>query len=317
MANSQPAADLIAVLDIGSNAVRCVLARLDARPGFEVVLRQRAQTRLGESASNQLPPAAIEATLRAARRFLKQVRRDHGGVRVMAVATAAVRDATNREALLAPLGELGVPEVCILSGMEEGLLGAEAALRALPIERGMVADLGGGSLQLTAVAGGLIQRSDSAPIGAVRLMQRFLASNPATAGELAAARAEVRAQIEPLLRAIPAGGVALASGGVVNALARLALSRRQVAPSALPKAQTHGFCLLYDELRALRVWLEPMTQLARVSVPAMELDRADVIVAGAIVLEELLALSGHPALTVSRTSVREGVLWREALNLAS
>jgi exopolyphosphatase / guanosine-5'-triphosphate,3'-diphosphate pyrophosphatase len=315
MGKSPPPGEWVAVLDIGSNALRCVLARLDARPGVEVALRQRIQTRLGANGSELLPPDAIDATVRAARRFLKQVRKDFGPVRVLAVATAAVRDANNRDALLAPLAELDVPELRILSGAEEGLLGAEAALRAFPIEHGMVADLGGGSLQITAVEGGAIRQSDSAPLGVVRLMRRFIVSDPATPAELEALRAEIREQMKPLLRAVTPGGRALASGGTVNALASLALSRRRPSPGAEPKDETHGCSVDAAELSALRAWLQPMTVYERTTVPGLNAERADVIVIGAIVFEEVLALSGYPSLTASRTSVRDGVLWREALKI--
>ncbi len=186
-----------------------MLAQLDARPGVEVTFRERVPTRLGQSSSDELPPAAIDATLRAARRFLKRVRRDHGAPRVLAVATAAVRDARNRDALLTPLVELGISEIRILSGNEEGRLGAEAALRASPIERGMAVDLGGGSLQVTPVEAGSIQPSQSAPIGVARLLRRFLESDPAKPDELEALRAELRSQLQRLAEPVPSVGSAL------------------------------------------------------------------------------------------------------------
>jgi exopolyphosphatase/guanosine-5'-triphosphate,3'-diphosphate pyrophosphatase len=310
--NSQAALDLLALVDIGSNAVRFVLARLDRRPGFEVLLRDRVQTRLGASQGDALPPAAIEETLRASKRFLKQVRRDHGAVRVLTIATAATRDAANREALLGPLGELGVHEVRILSGPEEGRLGAEAALRALPIAEGLVVDLGGGSLQVSRVGASALQPSASVPLGVARLRSRFLASDPPRGSELRALRVEVRARLAPLLSEPPSKGRVLVSGGTVNSLARLALARRDPARALPPKSQTHGCALTFAELTSLCDLLEPMSLQQRSSERGVEVDRADVIVVGAIVLEELLALSGNGELTVSRTSVREGVLWREA-----
>jgi exopolyphosphatase/guanosine-5'-triphosphate,3'-diphosphate pyrophosphatase len=313
---SPAATGSIALVDIGSNAVRCVLARLDARPGVEITFRERVQTRLGASSSDELPPAAIQATLRVARRFLKRVRRDHARARVLAVATAAVRDASNREALLKPLGALGVNEIRILSGSEEGRLGAEAALRASPLERGMVVDLGGGSLQLTPIEAGAILASQSAPIGVARMLRRFSASDPAQPDELVALRAELRSQLQQLLQRVPAGGRALVSGGVVNAIARAALARRDAAADP-GKLQTHGCVLDTAEISALRAWLEPMTVQHRAHARGVKPDRADVIVVGAIVLEELLASSRYAALTVSRTSVREAVLWREAEKLAT
>lgn len=316
MGISPGATESIALVDIGSNAVRFVLARLDPRPGVEIVFRERVQTRLGQSASDELLPAAIDATLRAARRFLKRVRRDHATARVLAMATAAVRDASNRDALLAPLGQLGIHEIRILSENEEGRLGAEAALRAAPIERGMVVDLGGGSLQVTPVEASVIQPSQSAPIGVARMLRRFLESDPAKPNELAALRAELRLHMQRLLVSVPRDGSAIVSGGVVNALARAALSQRD--PAADPdQLRTHGCALADGEICALRAWLEPMTVEHRSTARGINPDRADVIVVGAIVLEELLACSRYSDLWVSRSSVREGVLWREAERLMS
>ncbi len=313
MGQSQAVADWVALVDIGSNAVRCVAARLDTRPGFEVVLRRRVQTRLGASLTDELPADAVKATLRATRRFLERVRRDHRGARVLCVATAAVRDASNRESLLTGLGELGVEEIRILSGPEEGQLGAEAALRALPLEHGVILDLGGGSLQLSPVESGVIGQSESVPLGVARLSRRFLVSDPPTPGEIEALRAEVRTRLPALLDRVASGDRTLASGGTVHALARIALVNREPGGSALP---THDCRLLHAEVSALRAQLEPMTLQARAGAPGVSPERADVIVAGAIVLEEYLARSGHGGRTACRTSVRDGVLWREAARLA-
>lgn len=317
MGTSLVSTDLIALVDIGSNAVRFVLARLDRRPGFEVLARDRVQTRLGASQSNALPEVAIEETLRASKRFLKQVRRDHGDVRVLAVATAATRDASNREALLGPLRELGVQDVRILGGAEEGRLGAEAALRALPISEGMVIDLGGGSLQVSRVRSSTLQPSTSVPLGVARLLRRFLVTDPPQPSELAALRSEVRTQLAPLLDQPLASGRLLVSGGTVNALARLALARREPARALPSKNQTHGCTLTWSELRALCAWLEPSSLQQRSSERGIEPERADVIGVCALVLEQVFALSGYSELTVSRTSVREGVLWYEAAAYAS
>jgi exopolyphosphatase/guanosine-5'-triphosphate,3'-diphosphate pyrophosphatase len=314
LATSPHAVESVALLDIGSNALRCVVARLDARPGFEIAWRQRVQTRLGDSSSGLLPAEAIDATLRAARRFLKKVRREHEGARVLAVATAAVRDAENRASLLEPLGELGVRDVRILSGSDEGRLGAEAALRALPMRRGVVVDLGGGSLQVTPVIDGAIQPSSSVPLGVVRLTARFITDHPPLPEQITKLRAEVRALLAPLPIASTSGAVLLASGGIVNALGRLALARRAAAPAA-PERETHGFQLNRTELGLVRAWLEPMPLERRATAPGLKPERADVIVTGAVVFEELLAASGFESLTVTGTSVREGVLWREAEQL--
>jgi exopolyphosphatase/guanosine-5'-triphosphate,3'-diphosphate pyrophosphatase len=300
------------LLDIGSNALRCLLARIDARPAFEILRRQRVQTRLGAASNGLLPRAAIDATAAAVATFLAEARRIAGQPRVLAVATAAVRDAENRGELLARLSELGVGEVRILSGREEGELGAEAALRALPLQRGLIADLGGGSLQITLVERGDIGDTGSVPLGVARLMRRFLAHDPPKGSELTALRGEVREQMRPLLRSVaPASeGTILASGGIVKTLARLEIER---APEPVPQA--HGYVLPLARLRKLREKLEPMPLKERAAFRGLKAERADVIIPGAIVLEELLENTGYAKLTVCSTSVREGVLWREAQKL--
>lgn len=307
-----PARQTVALVDIGSNAVRCVVARLDARPGVELVFRRRVQTRLGASLNNELPAEAVKKTLRAVRRFLKRARRDHAPERVLCVATSAVRDAINRDTLLGPLAELGLAPVRILSGAEEGRLGAEAALRALPIEHGVILDLGGGSLQLTPVIDAAIHESQSVPLGVARLARRFLTTDPAAPTEIAALRAEVHTQLAPLLRHVPPGGQALISGGTVHALVRLVLAGKDSTSGA---QRTHAQVLHRDDVRALRVWLEPMTLDERTRAPGVDPDRADVLPVAALVLEALLASSQIPALTACRSSVREAILWREAAKL--
>jgi exopolyphosphatase / guanosine-5'-triphosphate,3'-diphosphate pyrophosphatase len=302
----------IALLDIGSNALRCLLARIDGRPGFEILTRQRVQTRLGDASNGLLPRAAIDATVAGVGAFLAEARRGASAPRVLAVATAAVRDAENRTELLRRLSELGVGEVRILSGREEAELGAEAALRALPVTRGLVADLGGGSLQVTRIERGNIVDSGSVPLGVARLMRRFLQHDPPKGSELTALRGEVREQIRPLLRPVaPASeGTILASGGIVKTLARLEIGR---APEPVP--QPHGYVLTLGRLRKLREKLAPLPLTDRAAFRGLKAERADVIVPGAIVLEELLENTGYAKLTVCSTSVREGVLWREAQKL--
>ncbi|MBI3801766.1 MAG: hypothetical protein HY268_32955, partial [Deltaproteobacteria bacterium] len=142
--------ELLAFIDLGSNAVRCLLVRVIPRVGFEVLRQERVQTRLGGGQPSMLPQASVKETLVTVRRFLRDVRKQEP-LRVLAIATAAVREATNREALLAPLRREEGVEVRVLSGEEEARLGAFAALRSLSFRDGVIVDLGGSSLQITQV----------------------------------------------------------------------------------------------------------------------------------------------------------------------
>jgi len=299
-------ARLVALLDLGSNASRFTLARVVEGDGFYVLRKERVQTRLGEGPAGRLQRAAVEATVDSVGRFLRRVSNGEPP-RVLAIATAAVREATNRELLLDALRDREGVAVRVLSGREEARLGAQAALRSLPLRSGIVADLGGGSLQLTRIRARQIGWSASLPLGALRLTRRFMRGDPPTADEVRALRAEIRRH---LLRAFPGGRPAdrlVGLGGTVRALARMHLA-------ALDGGRDrHGLRLRQGDLAEIRGRLERLPYRLRAEVPGLRAERADTILAGVLVLEELLSRFGEEAdLTVCTAGVRDGLLWREA-----
>jgi exopolyphosphatase/guanosine-5'-triphosphate,3'-diphosphate pyrophosphatase len=299
-------AELIALLDLGSNASRFLLARVVPGVGFEVVRKERVQTRLGEGPAGRLRPAAIDATLDAVRRFLERLGHGEEAPRVVAVATAAVREAVNREALLTPLREREGVAVRVLSGLEEARLGAEAALRSFPLHDGIVADLGGGSLQVTQICAGRIARAASLPLGAIRLTQRLLPTDPPTARETAALREEVRRRLQAALPVEGAVRRLVFLGGTVRSLARIYLAAESDDRSR------HGLRLPLSDVAAIRKRLERLPARLRRRVRGLKAERADTIVAGALVVEEVLSRLGQTAeLTVCASGVRDGLLWNE------
>jgi exopolyphosphatase/guanosine-5'-triphosphate,3'-diphosphate pyrophosphatase len=300
--------ELVALLDFGSNAARFVLTRINPGVGFRILREERVQTRLGSGERGQLPPDAVSSTLRAAHRFLGRVR-NGANPRIIAVATAAVRDAANRERLLGALARDEGVSVRILSSREEALLGTQAALRSLPIRSGVVADLGGGSLQLSCVREGSPVSFESLPLGAVRLSRRFLRSDPPGVGELRAVRRAIR---EQLLGAVPPAGretELVGLGGTVRSLARMYLMANRGS-----RKSRHGLRLHQSDVTAIRERLEAMTVRERQRIRGLKAERADIILAGAIVLEELMVFGGYLILTVCTLGVRDGVLLRETFD---
>jgi exopolyphosphatase/guanosine-5'-triphosphate,3'-diphosphate pyrophosphatase len=300
--------ELVALLDLGSNAARFLLARISPGVGYRVLREERVQTRLGSGRSGRLPREAVEATLTSARRFLRHVGDNGHAPRVVAVATAAVRDAANRELLLGALRERDAVEVHVLSGPEEARLGALAALRSLSIRNGVVADLGGGSLQLACIRGGRIGPVASLPLGAIRLTRRFLHRDPPTRREMRALREEVRRHVLDAVSAARAPGHLVGLGGTVRALARMHLAAH---PSH--RAGRHGLRLSESDVSAIRERLERLPLAKRRRVRGLKAERADVIVAGVLALEELMLSGEYATLTVCTRGVRDGVLWRETL----
>src|SRR5262245_28090153 len=134
-------AELLALLDLGSNAARFVLARITPGVGYRVLQKERIQTRLGDGHAGELPRDAVALTLSAVRGFLERVGPNGAPLRLVAVATAAVRDAPNRDSLLRVLRERDGADVRLLSDRQEAYLGALAALRRLPMHEGVIGDL--------------------------------------------------------------------------------------------------------------------------------------------------------------------------------
>jgi len=307
MALDTPAmAERLAVLDLGSNAVRLVLASVTPGVDFRVLHQERVQTRLAANRRGLLPRRAVDETIRAISDFLCEVRNGKP-TRVMAIATSAVRDAPNADKLLGPLEREAGVEVRVLSGTEEARLGAAAVLWRRPIERGAIVDLGGGSLQVTRVRAGRISRVASVPLGVVRTTLRFLKHDPARASEIAALRRETRDRLLGVLPRAEAGDPLIGLGGSLRALGRI-LGRDD---------SLGGLRMRRGDVTALRARLEPLTVRQRRRVRGLKAERADVILAGAVVIEELMTLGGYEILTVSSEGVRHGLLIRETFRRAA
>jgi hypothetical protein len=217
-------AEHLALLDFGSNAVRFVLARV--RPdGYRVLDQSRVRTRLAAGPRGELSEPAMEQSLRAAARFLRRVRGKDP--RIMAVATASVRDAPNAAGFIARLYELGAGELRVLSGLEEARLGAEAALRALPLHDGAVIDLGGGSLQWTSVRDRRLGHALSLPLGAARMTREFIRHDPPQPRELVRLRESAREQLAIALPGSRPHGHLIVLGGTARHATRTRRHRRR------------------------------------------------------------------------------------------
>jgi exopolyphosphatase/guanosine-5'-triphosphate,3'-diphosphate pyrophosphatase len=200
-------------------------------------------------------------------------------------------------------------EVEILSGRQEARLGALAALQSLPITDGAIADLGGGSLQLSRVRRGEILSTSSAPLGAVRVTRQFLKHDPPTSKELRRLRRAVREQLLDALPATRRGEVLVGMGGTVRTIASLHL-----AAARGRRRERHGLRLLPSDVTAVRERLAGVSARKRRRIRGLKADRVDIIVGGVIVVEELMTLGGFEALVVCTRGVADGLLLRETFD---
>jgi exopolyphosphatase / guanosine-5'-triphosphate,3'-diphosphate pyrophosphatase len=298
--------ELVAIVDLGSNAVRFLLAKVKPDKGYRVLVEERVPTRLGGGAPGTLPRAAIDDTLRAVHRFFVEHRTEGRGPRVVAIATSAVRDARNRDRLLAPLRYREGIDVQVLSARAEARLGAVAALRSLDFDEALVADLGGSSLQLSRVRDGRVVKAASLPLGAVRTTRRFLPHDPPRPRELRVLRHAVREQLLDALPPAQRGDVLVGLGGTVRTLASIHLRGKS--------RDRHGLRLAQSDVTAVRERLERLSPRKRRKIRGLKTERADIILAGAIVIEELMIFGGYLTLVVCTRGVRDGLLLHETFN---
>jgi exopolyphosphatase/guanosine-5'-triphosphate,3'-diphosphate pyrophosphatase len=301
----------VATIDIGTNSVLLLVA--ETRLGDLVPLVERATiTRLGQGvdASRSLSPAAVTRTERCLQAY-SHILQEQRVERRACMCTSAMRDARDGERFLESVeGIIGVrPEV--LSGTREAELsfaGALVGMRPPEAERVAVFDVGGGSTEIIVGTPGApepIERAVSLDVGAVRLTERHIASDPPSAAAIAAVRADIREALRqaPPLAGLPLVGVA----GTVTSLAALAAG---VAP--YDPTRVHGSILDKEELQHLIERLATMTLAERRRLAALDPRRADVIVAGALLVDEICTLAEARSLAVSDRGVR----WGRALELA-
>ncbi len=298
-------AELVAVVDLGSTAVRLLLARVAPHTGYRVLAEERVPTRLGGGAPGTLPRGAIDKTLRAVHRFFARYSPNGRGPRVVALATSAVRDAANRERLLDPLRRNEGIEVQVLSARDEARLGVDAALENLPFRDGLVADLGGASLQLSRVRRRKVVSTASLSLGSVRTTRRFVRHDPPTPSELRALRNEIRRQLMVGLPPAARGEIVVGLGGTVRALAGIHLRTHNA------HKRRHGLRLHQSDVTAVRERLEGLSRRKRRNIRSLKSERADIILAGAVVIEEVMVFGGYLTLEVCTRGIRDAILLRE------
>jgi exopolyphosphatase/guanosine-5'-triphosphate,3'-diphosphate pyrophosphatase len=302
------ARERLAALDVGSNSIRLLVAEYDPAAGLTVVDEVKDQPRLaaGLAQTGRLDDAAIDRALITLRR-MREICHRRGVRRIAAVATAAVREAANgTEFARRVQQELDIPLRIIDADTEAALSYRSVAHHfRLAGARALVADIGGGSLEVIGAIDGLVELTRSLPLGAVRLTELHLEGKRDARRAIALLRTEVRKQLKKSLpkREWTAASV-IGSGGTFTTLGRMAVGRR-----GLPVPDTiHGTTVATGEVETLIEWLAEKSPEQRRTVPGLNPQRADIIVAGLVVTAELLSLVDARTLTVSAFGLREGLL---------
>ncbi len=306
----------LAVIDLGSNSFRLVV--FTAGEGWWKRTDEIYEpVRIGEGlmATGVLGAQPMEralATLDVFSHFCRASGLGEGSVD--AVATSAIRDAENAAGFLERARErLGLP-IRVLSREQEARYGYLAAVNSTTLRDGSVLDLGGGSMQLVHVVGRLARESGSWRLGTVRMSERFLPPNgPAKRKQLEELREYVAEQLADAAwltddSGQPRGGRLVGTGGTVRNLA--AAAQRA---AGLPSNGVQGMMIERGALEELVQQLAALPAAERASVPGIKPARADLILAGALVVQGVLLAGGFDALETTEAGLREGVFFDRLL----
>jgi exopolyphosphatase/guanosine-5'-triphosphate,3'-diphosphate pyrophosphatase len=328
-----PLAVTFAAVDIGSNSCRLKIARVVAHR-LKTLHEDREVTRLGTSVfeTGLVSPDAMATTLKALKRFQRAVQ-SHGVDQIRVVATAAMRDARNAQAFVTwAKAETGW-SIEIISGLEEARLIHRGVMANEPLAAGKVilVDVGGGSCEITLSEHKRIKETVSLPLGAVRLTQEFLPTDPPSEEGLARMKQFIARELrrahrrfQPAL-AVGAAPLVIATSGTAAALAEAHTALVKPEPQA-KSARTRAAgpagktakrastkfdaaeITTHAQVRRLATKLRKMDMAARAAVPGIGLKRAEIVVAGAFVYAELLECFDLAGFRYSSLGLRDGIL---------
>ena len=286
----------IAAIDIGTNSTRLLVAER-CGGGLKALETGLITTRLGEGmGGGVLLPGAMERTMEAVNSFY-QIALRLGAERVVAAATSAVRDASNRDEFLDGVRRKTGLRVRVLSGEEEAAMSYRGVLSGLAVvpRSTVVVDVGGGSTEFIWNQEGRL-RLASVNVGAVRMTEADLGEE-AVAARLSPALVEVqRAQVKTLV------GV----GGTITTLA--AIDQRLVL---YDPDQVHRYCLTATNVSDILKMLKRMGVEERKQVPGLQPERADIIVAGVAIVKAIMDGLGQGQLLVSECDILYGLVLEE------
>ncbi len=303
-------------LDIGT--VTCRLLVADVEDGRIIdVDKEYAITDLGVGvdATGRLSEAAIERVLACVDRYLEVLARydapEHPVRRLIAMATSASRDAENGPEFAARLAERGVT-LAVIPGSREAQLTFLGASSDFPGENLLVVDIGGGSTEVVAGRFGEDPvASHSFNIGCRRVTERFFRDDPPTPDQMDAACQWIRETMAPYFEGLATAGFAIDRVVAVAGTATSVVSIRE-AMEVYDSSRVHKAVVAAGELAAIeeRLAAEPLEE--RKATVGLDPKRAGVIVAGFVILEEVLALAGADAYTASESDILHGMIFEAA-----
>ncbi len=298
----------IAAIDIGTNSIHMIVVQIRPDLSFEVIDREKEMVRLGAGGldGKALTPEAMHAALQVLSKF-RRLAESHAVEELIAVATSAVREAENGGEFLDTVHRQTGIRPRLISGTEEARLIHSAAVYGVGAPRDIVVvvDIGGGSVEVTRGSGSAIETGRSVKLGVIRLSERFVKSDPLDARDERKLVRHIRQEIGKTLDQISHAGFdrVVGTSGTILSIGAVALSDRNGIVPALRNRRISA-----KQVRRVRKDVVQMNLDKRLGVPGLEPRRADLVVAGAILLDEIVRRLGADEITLGDLSLREGLV---------
>jgi exopolyphosphatase/guanosine-5'-triphosphate,3'-diphosphate pyrophosphatase len=298
----------LAAIDIGTNSVHMIVVRVRPDLSFEVIDREKEMVRLGAGGldGRKLTESAVDAALQALSKF-KRLADSHKVDEILAVATSATREAENGAEFLATIAETTGIRPRVISGTEEARLIHQAAVYGVDVKRGraVVIDIGGGSVEITS-GGEKPQLARSFKVGVIRLTERFVTTDPLGERDERRLVKHIQGEIGAHAKAIAQLGydrVIGTSGTILSLGTMAAYEMLGEAPDEIRNLRVPA-----KQIRKLRERAARLPLAQRLRMPGLEPRRADLVVAGSVLLDTILRQLGAKDITLCDLALREGVI---------
>ena len=307
--DNAPAVQTLGAIDIGTNSIKLLVANIEEDGTLEVLLREKAMVRLGSETlrTGKLSPEAIEAGVSTVEHFVK-LASGSGAEVVRAVATCAVREATNSDAFVEAVRKRTGVRVEVISGEDEARLINLAVRSEFPARQDplFLIDIGGGSTEFVISDGSRVLLTESLPIGVVRLADRHLRNDPPSEKDLQAMKKEVRAAAKRAADAVRKKGfkTCVGSSGTIQSLSLV----HEAAVLGREPSPTGHRTLTRKGLKKVNRMLSRTTEKEKLRIPGLDPRRRDIAVPGGVLLSWILKRTGAEAIEVGERGLREGLL---------
>lgn len=305
---------IIAAIDLGTNSLHMVVVQINTTlPAFTIVDREKETVRLGDRdpQTGELKPEIIAKALATLQRF-QEIARSLNVEQIIAVATSAVREAPNGREFLQKIQQTLNLHVDLISGQEEARRIYLGVLSGMDLQNQphIIIDIGGGSTELILGDGDEPRFLSSTKVGAVRLTKEFITTDPISIFEFNVLQAYIRGMLERAIGELKANlkpgerPRLVGTSGTIETLAEI----HACQTLGQPPSPLTGYRISFADLQALINRLRRLSESERAAIPGMSDRRAEIIIAGALILQEAMSMLGSNELTLCSRALREGVI---------